>query len=71
MAGFGLVGLRYLTLLSTIFQLYRGGQFNWWRKPEDQVKTTECRHVANHWQTFSHNVVSSAPRHEQSSNSQR
>ena len=24
----------------------------------------------NHWQTLSHNVVSSAPRHEQGSNSQ-
>ena len=40
-------------LWCVIFQLYRGGQFSWWRKPEYPEKTTDLSQVTDLINNFS------------------
>jgi len=53
-------GLWFLTPISAIVQLYHGGQFYWWRKPEYAEITTKLSQFIV--KLVSHNVVSSTPR---------
>jgi hypothetical protein len=41
------MGLWCLTTLSTIYKLYRGCQFYWWRKPDCPEKTTDLSQVTD------------------------
>ena len=64
-----LIGIRII-----VFNNFNNISFISWQSillmEETKVHGENHRLVASHWQTLSHNVVSSTPRHERDSNSQ-